>query len=141
MPLPLPSLQQKPQQKLNPLYKTRMCRNWSECGQCSYGYLCQYAHGWEEVQHWRHRQQERERQRRSARSARGKTRLAAMHARYLVNDQVIAAVLSLVDEDEDEDTTKPLPLLSYGVNDWLLRAPTLVGVPVPVSVPVSVRVV
>lgn len=31
--------------KYNPLYKTEMCRNWSEMGHCRYGRTCQFAHG------------------------------------------------------------------------------------------------
>ncbi|KAI7865176.1 hypothetical protein BDF14DRAFT_1688977, partial [Spinellus fusiger] len=26
-------------------YKTELCRNWEEIGQCRYGAKCQYAHG------------------------------------------------------------------------------------------------
>ena len=35
--------------KYNPLYKTEMCRNWSEMGHCRYGRTCQFAHGRSEL--------------------------------------------------------------------------------------------
>jgi hypothetical protein len=30
-------------------YKTRLCRNWQEHGECSFGDCCNFAHGSEEV--------------------------------------------------------------------------------------------
>ncbi|KAI5850609.1 hypothetical protein BZA05DRAFT_374237 [Tricharina praecox] len=35
--------------KTNNLYKTEMCRNWSEVGECKYGKSCQFAHGAQEL--------------------------------------------------------------------------------------------
>ncbi|GIL99267.1 hypothetical protein Vretimale_4428, partial [Volvox reticuliferus] len=35
--------------KHNTLYKTEMCRSWSETGSCRYGSKCQFAHGPEEL--------------------------------------------------------------------------------------------
>lgn len=41
----------------NPLYKTEMCKNWSEIGDCRYGRSCQFAHGKKEIRPLkRHRQ-------------------------------------------------------------------------------------
>ena len=31
------------------LYKTEMCKGWSEKGKCHYGKMCNYAHGKEEL--------------------------------------------------------------------------------------------
>ncbi|ORZ03696.1 hypothetical protein BCR43DRAFT_430227, partial [Syncephalastrum racemosum] len=31
------------------LYKTEMCRNWTEMGQCRYGKKCRFAHGQHEM--------------------------------------------------------------------------------------------
>ena len=31
--------------KTNALYKTEICRNWDESGECRYGRSCQFAHG------------------------------------------------------------------------------------------------
>lgn len=31
-------------------YKTEMCRNWVELGQCQYGQKCNFAHGYEDLQ-------------------------------------------------------------------------------------------
>ncbi|KAG1448434.1 hypothetical protein G6F56_008943 [Rhizopus delemar] len=33
------------EKKQKSLYKTELCRNWEETGQCRYGMKCQYAHG------------------------------------------------------------------------------------------------
>ncbi|CEG63747.1 hypothetical protein RMATCC62417_00847 [Rhizopus microsporus] len=33
------------EKKQKSLYKTELCRNWEETGQCRYGLKCQYAHG------------------------------------------------------------------------------------------------
>ncbi|KAI9257412.1 hypothetical protein BY458DRAFT_535251 [Sporodiniella umbellata] len=33
------------ERKQKSLYKTELCRNWEETGQCRYGIKCQYAHG------------------------------------------------------------------------------------------------
>lgn len=35
--------------KTNALYKTEMCRNWNEIGECRYGRSCQFAHGKKEL--------------------------------------------------------------------------------------------
>ncbi|CUS11887.1 unnamed protein product [Tuber aestivum] len=35
--------------KTNALYKTEMCRNWNEVGDCRYGRSCQFAHGQKEL--------------------------------------------------------------------------------------------
>jgi hypothetical protein len=35
--------------KTNTLYKTEMCRNWDESGECRYGRSCQFAHGSSEL--------------------------------------------------------------------------------------------
>jgi hypothetical protein len=35
--------------KTNTLYKTEMCRNWAEMGECRYGRSCQFAHGKREL--------------------------------------------------------------------------------------------
>lgn len=35
--------------KFNPLYKTELCRNWTEMGNCRYGRTCQFAHGRSEM--------------------------------------------------------------------------------------------
>ncbi|KAI9031009.1 hypothetical protein CLU79DRAFT_831539 [Phycomyces nitens] len=37
------------QEKQSILYKTEVCRNWSEIGHCRYGKRCQYAHGNKEI--------------------------------------------------------------------------------------------
>jgi len=35
--------------RTNALYKTEMCRNWNEVGDCRYGRSCQFAHGQREL--------------------------------------------------------------------------------------------
>jgi hypothetical protein len=35
--------------RTNTLYKTEMCRNWNEVGDCRYGRSCQFAHGQKEL--------------------------------------------------------------------------------------------
>ena len=35
--------------KTNALYKTEICRNWDESGECRYGRSCQFAHGGAEL--------------------------------------------------------------------------------------------
>lgn len=37
--------------KTNTLYKTEMCRNWDESGECRYGRSCQFAHGGKDLRH------------------------------------------------------------------------------------------
>ncbi|KAI7862549.1 hypothetical protein BDF14DRAFT_1735984, partial [Spinellus fusiger] len=37
-----------PDNKSN-LFKTEMCRNWTEMGQCRYGRKCRFAHGLDEL--------------------------------------------------------------------------------------------
>ncbi|KAI5776178.1 hypothetical protein EDC01DRAFT_625673, partial [Geopyxis carbonaria] len=32
-------------------YKTEMCKNWSEIGECRYGRSCQFAHGKKELRY------------------------------------------------------------------------------------------
>ena len=33
----------------NDKYKTKLCRNYMETGLCKYGRVCQFAHGWKEL--------------------------------------------------------------------------------------------
>ncbi|ORZ21522.1 hypothetical protein BCR42DRAFT_369441, partial [Absidia repens] len=40
-----------PEENVQNLYKTEICRNWEEQKTCRYGNRCQYAHGYDELRY------------------------------------------------------------------------------------------